>query len=73
MRDRLRALADALAHAMTDEWLVGAGALTLRDGPVRSSASPTVRSCEETARSRSRYRARGRQPTSSPPFAAGYE
>jgi hypothetical protein len=32
VRDRLRALADALAHARMDAWLVGAGALTLRDG-----------------------------------------
>ena len=32
VRDRLRALADALARARMDAWLVGAGALTLRDG-----------------------------------------
>ena len=31
MRDRLRTLADALARARTDAWLVGAGTLTLRD------------------------------------------
>ncbi|MEP6973060.1 MAG: DEDD exonuclease domain-containing protein [Actinomycetota bacterium] len=32
VRDRLRALADALARSRMDTWLVGAGALTLRDG-----------------------------------------
>jgi hypothetical protein len=32
VRDRLRALADALARARMDAWFVGAGALTLRDG-----------------------------------------
>ena len=32
VRDRLRALADALARGRTDAWLVGAGALAVRDG-----------------------------------------
>ena len=32
VRDRLRAIADALARGRMDAWLVGAGALTLRDG-----------------------------------------
>jgi DNA polymerase III subunit epsilon len=32
VRDRMRALADALARARMDAWLVGAGALILRDG-----------------------------------------
>jgi DNA polymerase III subunit epsilon len=31
VRDRLRSLADALARARTDAWLVGAGALAVRD------------------------------------------
>jgi DNA polymerase-3 subunit epsilon len=31
LRDRLRALADALARRRTDAWLIGAGALTVRD------------------------------------------
>ena len=32
VRDRLRALADALSRARTDAWLVGAGALAVADG-----------------------------------------
>ncbi|MGZ5297374.1 MAG: DEDD exonuclease domain-containing protein [Actinomycetota bacterium] len=32
VRDRLRALVDALARGRTDAWLVGAGALAVRDG-----------------------------------------
>jgi hypothetical protein len=32
VRDRLRALADALARSRADAWLVGAGALTILDG-----------------------------------------
>jgi DNA polymerase-3 subunit epsilon len=32
VRDRLRALADALARERTDAWLVGAGPLAVRDG-----------------------------------------
>lgn len=32
VRDRLRALADALARTRADAWLVGAGALAVRDG-----------------------------------------
>ena len=31
VRDRLRVLADALARSRTDSWLIGAGALTVRD------------------------------------------
>jgi DNA polymerase III subunit epsilon len=32
VRDRLRALADALARGRTDAWIVGAGVLTVHDG-----------------------------------------
>jgi hypothetical protein len=35
-RDRLRSLADAIARARADAWLVGAGSLTLHDGDGRS-------------------------------------
>jgi len=35
VRDRLRSLADALARARIDAWLVGAGALTLHDRDAR--------------------------------------
>ncbi len=41
VRDRLRALADALARERTDAWLVGAGPLAVRDG-----AGATIRFVE---------------------------
>jgi DNA polymerase-3 subunit epsilon len=45
VRDRLRALADALARGRSDAWLVGAGALTLRHGTsdVRLRAGSLIR------------------------------
>jgi DNA polymerase III subunit epsilon len=40
VRERLRALADALARGRTDAWLVGAGALVVRDG---AAPTPAIR------------------------------
>ncbi len=40
VRNRLRALADALARGRTDAWLVGAGALAVRDG---AGSTSTIR------------------------------
>ena len=72
-RDRLRALADALARARTDAWLVAG-----RDRPARCRTAcgwscAAARSCGPARRrpSRSGGRCRASAPTSSPRSAAG--
>ena len=72
VRDRLRALADALARGRTDAWLIGAG-LARGAGP-RGVGDPVRRrrvGSRETRPNRSRCRAHASGPTSSRPCAAG--
>ena len=72
VRDRLRALADALARGRTDAWLVGAGAAQrARRRPDRRSGSTTERWCAATMPNRSPCPARANAPTSWRRCAAG--